>query len=139
MLDASKFISKVSQLHATSSEILSGTIPPQLPDDQLTEALSDATVAFDAVSKTALISNFLINLLVSGSLNLLWGMINSLQILTHFPLINVLMPANSQMLFSVIVKIATFDVINVDPIMEWLDGLMPTIDDSRSEMADNFK
>ena len=94
MLDGSLFISKASLLHVTSGEILSRKIPPQLPDDQLTEALSDATVAFDAVSKTALISNFLMNVLISGSLNLLWGMINSLQILTHFPLINVLMPAN---------------------------------------------
>ena len=73
---------------------LSKKIPPQLPDDKATKALSDATTAFDAVSKTAIVSNFVINILIAGPLNLLWGMIHSLQILTHLPLINVMMPAN---------------------------------------------
>ena len=116
MLDPSKFRSKKTSLFVLTDLQISKKIPPQLPDDQMTDILSDATVAFDTVSKTAIISNFLINLLISGPLNLLWGMI-----MTHFPLINVLMPANTQMLFSVLVKIATFDVIPVDGIMEKLD------------------
>ena len=42
------------------------------------------------------------------------------------------------MLFSVLVKIATFDVIPVEPIMGKLEELMPTMRDSSYEIPDNF-
>ena len=80
-------------------------------------------------TSTAIISNFLINLLISGSLNLLWGMINCLQIISHFPLVNVLVPANCQLLFGIMVKIATFDVIPVDGIMEDITRWLGVEDD----------
>ena len=59
----------------------------------------------------ALIGNFILNLLFSFSINLLWGLLHAMQIVAHFPLINIMMPANAVMLFQVIVKIATFDLI----------------------------
>ena len=88
-------------------------------------------------SKTSLVSNFIANILISGALNYLWGMINCLQIVAHFPMINVLMPANCQMLFMIVVKIATFDLIPVDGIMEGLDKLIVTKGDAY-EMQHNF-
>ena len=42
------------------------------------------------------------------------------------------------MLFSILVKIATFDVIPVDPVMNKLDELIPTASKDSNEMADNF-
>ena len=80
--------------------------------------LDEGATYADAVTSTAILSNFIINILLSGSLNLLWGMINCIQIVSHFPLINVLVPANCKFVFSIMVKIATFDVIPVDGIME---------------------
>ena len=80
--------------------------------------LSKVANVFSITSQTSLASNFIANLVISGTLNYLWGMINSLQIVAHFPMINVLMPANCQVVFMIIVKIATFDIIPVDPIME---------------------
>ena len=42
------------------------------------------------------------------------------------------------MLFSVLAKIATFDVIPVDPIMGKLEELMPSSMDVAKEIPDNF-
>ena len=51
-------------------------------------------------------------------------------------MINVLMPANCQVLFMMIVKVATFDIIPVDGIMAAIDKAIPTEDGY--EMPQNF-
>lgn len=40
--------------------------------------------------------SFAVNLLMAGSLSLLWGLINALQLLTHFPFFNVLFAENAR-------------------------------------------
>ena len=82
-------------------------------------------------------ANFVANILISGALNVLWGMVNCLQIIAHYPLINVSMPANCQLLFTIVVKIATFDLIPVDGIMDKLKGVLRTSHDDY-RMGDNF-
>ena len=52
-------------------------------------------------------------------------------------MINVVMPANCQMLFSFIVKVATFDLIPVDGIMDSLNKIMPT-DTNEYEIQQNW-
>ena len=74
---------------------------------------------------------------ISASLNYLWGLVNCLQIVAHLPMINVLMPANVQLLFQLVVKIATFDMLPVDGIMEWFDETIQTTSDPYA-MPDNF-
>jgi len=51
---------------------------------------------------------FILNWLLSFSLSLLWGMINSLQIVIHFPLTSVVYPANAKQFYSYFITIATF-------------------------------
>ena len=96
-----------------------------------------ASVA-EAATQTAIVTNFITNIAISGSLNALWGMINNLQIIAHYPLINVLMPANSQILFSVIVRVATFDLIPVEGIMDWIQEKFQASPD-HIEVGDNWK
>ena len=48
---------------------------------------------------------------LSGSLQFIIGMVNSLQILVHLPLLSVIMPANVIAVYSVLIPIATFDFI----------------------------
>ena len=103
-----------------------------------TEALGSAVNVLDNAGKGALISNLIVNVMISGALNLLWGMINSLQIIAHFPLVNVIMPANCQLVFSFIIKIATFDVVDVSTIMDWIDEIFPSESDEDIVMNDNF-
>ena len=47
----------------------------------------------------------------SASLQYLWGMINTLQIIVHMPLLKIRFPANSYLLFSLISQIAQFDLL----------------------------
>ena len=89
-------IFKSAQTHLTIEDLIEmkKTLPTQLPDNKATDVLDKGAKAVHSVTTTAIISNFVINILISGSLNLLWGMINCLQIISYFPLINVLVPAN---------------------------------------------
>ena len=51
-------------------------------------------------------------------MNLLWGVFHTMQIIGHFPLLNTMMPSNAHWLFSAILKVATFDVLPVEEIVE---------------------
>ena len=118
--------------------VSSTNIPAQLPMNAATETLKSVTATFDSATQGSLISNFALNIAISGALNYLWGMVNCLQIIAHFPMINVLMPANVQMLFMIVVKIATFDMLPVGGIMEWFDETIPTTSDPYA-MPANFQ
>lgn len=61
--------------------------------------------------KGSVVGGFVINLLVAGSLSLILGMINSLQLIVHLPLINVSTPANVMSVEEVLVPIVMFDVL----------------------------
>ena len=45
--------------------------------------------------------SFCVNIMLAGSLSLLWGLINSLQLVTHFPLTNFIFPDNAKTYYSV--------------------------------------
>ena len=59
-------------------------------------------------------SSLIINLLLAGPLNQIWGMINNLQLIVHLPLINVIFPGNAFMIFDYMIPIATFDFAPTD-------------------------
>lgn len=67
-----------------------------------------------------LISNFILSLLVSASLQYLWGMISAQQIVVLLPLFNVQIPANTYLFFEQLMMIAAFDLIPTDSIYERL-------------------
>ena len=79
---------------------------------------------FDITMQTALVSNFVINMVITGALNYLWGMVRCLQIIAYFSIISVMMPANSLTLFRIFAKIATFDLVPVDGIIDWMNGML---------------
>lgn len=56
-------------------------------------------------------ATFFVNLALAGSLQNIWGMINSLQIVLHFPAINVNMPANVANFMNTMIGVTTIDVI----------------------------
>ena len=100
-----------------------------MPNDQSTETLGSVVEVFEVVATTAVISNFAVNLIFSSALNLLWVLINSLQIIAHYTLINVPMPANTELLFNIFIKIATFE-LPVESIMEAIDEVIGEQSDS---------
>ena len=63
-------------------------------------------------------SNFIINLVLAGSLSQLWSMMNGLQLAVHSPLFNLNFPANAGMFIEFIINIATFDLVPPDFILK---------------------
>jgi len=63
-------------------------------------------------------TNVVINILLSGSLAVLWGLINSLQIVAHFTLFVVRFPDNAQICYDLMLSLATFKIIPTDDIAE---------------------
>lgn len=79
-------------------------------------ALSSATSTAGAAGNTIVVGNVVVNLFLSGSLSLLWGMINALQIIANIPLLQVMMPANAKSFYTFIINIANFKIIDTDMI-----------------------
>jgi hypothetical protein len=61
-------------------------------------------------------SNLVINIALSGSLAMLWGLINSLQIIAHFPLLVIRYPMNAEVFYQMMLTLATFAIIPTDQI-----------------------
>ena len=131
ILDSHSFKSTESNLFLTEGEKLAYTIPSQLAQSKANDLLISSVGSVETVANTALVGNFIINILISGALNFLWGMINCLQIIAYFPLINVTTPANCQIMFTIIVKIATFDMISVDGIIDWVSEYVDSTPDRK--------
>lgn len=73
----------------------------------------------DGGMKCVVFLNFILSFLIAFSLNFLWSMINSLQMIVYLPLLNITLPASVNTLFSILIKVATFDIVpNADLIYQ---------------------
>ena len=97
------------------------SIPKMMPNTEFIETFNDLSQATEQATTAALIGNFAINIILSGSMQFLWGMIHCMQIIAFFPLIHVMMPANANKLFSILVKIATFDLFPAEFVIEGIE------------------
>lgn len=85
----------------------------------------------------------MLNILIAGSLSLLWGLLNSLQLLTYFPLMNVILPENAKIYFDVMFEVSNFDMIPMeyfeDAIVQEVgeDDLGDEIFDAESKLSDS--
>ena len=77
-----------------------------MPDNYLTKLLVDGTDELSSASLYIIISSFVTNRFMQGPMSFVWGLLNCLQILSHFPLVNINMPANAHILFIILVKVA---------------------------------
>lgn len=67
----------------------SAKIPSQMLNDGLSQSFGEAIDGSEGVTNVMLVGNIAINLVLSGALTLLWGMINCIQIIAHFDLVNI--------------------------------------------------
>ena len=63
-------------------------------------------------------TSFVLNVILASSLSLLWGLINSLQLKTHFPLSNVRYPTNAAVWYGILYELATFDIVSLEALEE---------------------
>jgi hypothetical protein len=62
--------------------------------------------------------NMAVNIAMSASLQMLWGMINVMQLIVKFPILNVTFPQNAAAFYKLINDVANFDIIPSDKINE---------------------
>ena len=65
-----------------------------------------------AVASVAMV-NFAISLLLSASLNSLWGMVHSLEIVAAFNLLALRLPMNASTLYQICFEVANFDLLPI--------------------------
>jgi len=70
-------------------EVMLKTIPPQMKVGAATENLTKGASGVQGASNAAVIGNFVMNTLLSGAMNLLWGLVNTVQIIVVVPLMQV--------------------------------------------------
>ena len=93
-------------------------VPKQMENSAFTKGFATFNEGVGSGARGALIGNFFFNLLLSGAMNLLWGLLHAMQIVAHFPLVNIMMPQNASMLFQVIIQIATFDMLPTEEVIK---------------------
>lgn len=102
------FVSKEtfsSILEDSSSSI---KVPRTLPDNQSTESLLLSLDWIKHATNSLLVGNAVVNFFIQDTLTMIWGFLNSLQIISHFPLVFVAMPANAHIVFLTIIEIGNF-------------------------------
>jgi hypothetical protein len=71
-----------------------------------TGSFMDNVVNMNAGMNGLVLSNFLINFMLSSSLNSLWTMINTLQMTLHLPAMNLRIAPNASFFSSILINIA---------------------------------
>ena len=89
----------------------------------ITEGSSSVLTAFG-------LSTWVMNIFAVGSITLLWGLVNSLQIVAHFPLLSVILPGSSKGMYLMIYEIVTFDLLPMDEIEEYMEVYLGDVDNS---------
>ena len=72
--------------------------------------------------------SMVINIFLAGSLSLLWGLINALQFVTHFPFLNVTFPVFAKCWYNALLQIANFSVLPTDKIKKALEDVIGDAD-----------
>ena len=75
------------------------------------------------------------NMLTSGAMSQLWGMINGMQIYSHMPLMNVEYPMHSKNTVNSILEIASFSVI---PTEDGIDAVLEPPEEDDEYKDDKF-
>ncbi len=97
-------------------------LPVQL--NQTTKLKLENKIAFIVAIQftTVFSSDFVVNLLLAKSLQKSWGILNVLQPLLQIPLLNVILPNNTMILFSALLDIATFNMLPSDEMTNAILG-----------------
>ena len=74
-----------------------------MPNDEFTKKFTALTESAQDLTNVALVSNVFINILLSGAMTFLWGLLHCMQIVSHFDLVNIMMPANAHHMFKILV------------------------------------
>jgi hypothetical protein len=88
-------------------------VPKQLPDTDFTRSVKSNAELGEETMRWILIAAFFISLFIGGGMKYMVMYIRSLQLILHLPLLKyIVTPSNVNMVFSIIIPIAMFDVLD---------------------------
>ena len=116
--DEYMFVSIKSRIPIAEGASLVSKIPKQIAFSKQAqvEGMEAQASLVNDVATGVTTANFIINVLLASSLSLLWGLINSLQLKTHFPLANFRYPINAAIWYGTLYKVATFDIVSTEAL-----------------------
>ena len=121
--DEELFITKDGIKIQPQDRVLTRKLMRQLPGNA--QSLQDKLTAAGEGSKVTTMIILVANLLLAVSLQSIFDMIQALQIVILFPLLGVLMPANTSLFFNELTSIAAFDVFETNETCLKLFKLLP--------------
>lgn len=84
---------------------------------------------------TLVVGNFALSTVTRAPLQMLWGMINSLQLIVHLPVFSLNFPANASQLLTKLIEVSSFSLLPMDQINNLVfnftetDALNPRFDE----------
>jgi len=102
-----------------------------MADNLVTKSLTEGAQGSKTMMNGSVIGTFLFNIVLAGSLGPIMGMINSLQLIFHLPIMSIIAPGNVVTLFNIMIPVVMFDIM--ESLNLW-DGVFP---DSEIEMEEN--
>ena len=81
-----------------------------MPDNNIARGLITTTQGVKDGINTSLIGAVILNISFKGALYLILGMINSLQLILHLPIMNIVLPANVMTMFTILIPVVMFDI-----------------------------
>ena len=101
------------------NKTLTRKLLPQLSiNTEFYDYVEEALEIFQTFTEVTIGSNFVLSVLFALALNLLWSMIESMQVLTFVPLFDIRMPAIPTLVFGLLTEIAAFDYVEVGDYFE---------------------
>ena len=90
-------------------------------------ALAEAGAAANFGVGSSFSFNSIMNILMGSSMNAMLESIKNVQVIVHFLLLNVTVPANAAIIFGAIAEMVTFDPVNISEYIPQAKAIDPTI------------
>lgn len=129
ILDPDMFFSARAAVGIKAGKSDTHKLPRMMPNSQFTETFKEITENANQFTLAATVGNFFVNLLLSGAMGFLWGLLHCMQIISHFALVNIMMPANAEFLFDFLAEIATLNLVPSEPMIESIEGSIGIVND----------
>ena len=122
VINNSKFMTDGTFIKLANETVVTGEIPRLNSQSSSAKALEESVAAMSAGISGIVGTNFAINLATASSLNLLWGLIHSLEIVASFFLLNLRMPPNAEIMYSLMYDTANFSFLPAGDIQAAIDA-----------------
>ena len=116
-----------------ASQNLKKPIPKQNIQSSLGATMKKAGSYLKNSANTILFGNLVLNIFMSSSIQMLWGTINTLQLIVMTTLFNLNFPANCIVMFNIVADISQFQVVPTTAIVNRMFSFAPS-----EPVNDNF-